>query len=373
MRGNGWATSLASIIIGATLSACGVYTPDKDPFKNDTIIDADTDWTSGGRYESLVVNHVACEISQGLTRASVLKLPWLRQWGTTVTQTITVEDQTGLSPGISAVAPLPNSVLAFPASNGGNVTLPQSTSVSVGGTASANGLRTETIQYTFRNQDLLDSYNSGCLSTINGVMMDGNLKIAEFIYDKASVSLSHAIQLASDDPYVPGFNTFTEEITFVATYGASVTPTWHLARLTANTSSNLLVAQRTNTNDLIITLGAIKCPAPPTPQPKSRLASFSALLDALEQGRVHSVLIQGSEIYSQLDDGRVLRTYAPNDPGFVQRLYEKHVQIRAVPAKSQTDQCPKNGPVQLVDAAMNQHQARVSANALATSVTGQTH
>jgi hypothetical protein len=97
------------------------------------------------------------------------------------------------------------------------------------------------------------------------------------------------------------------------------------------------------------------------------------LLDEVEQGHVQSVLIQGSEIYSQLGDGRLLRTYAPNDSTLIQRLYEKHIQIRAVPAKQQSNQCPKNGPVQLVDAAMNQHQARVSANALATSVAGQTH
>src|ERR1700733_3912460 len=65
----------------------------------------------------------------------------------------------------------------------------------------------------------------------------------------------------------PPYNTWTEEITFVSSYGGTATPTWHLAGISANTSSNLVIAQRTNTNDLIITLGPIKCPRPPNSPP----------------------------------------------------------------------------------------------------------
>jgi hypothetical protein len=208
----------------------------------------------------------------------------------------------------------------------------QSFSFNLGGTASANALRTETIQYTFRNIDLLNFYkrNGSCVDDIHGVMIDGNLKIREFIYDKALIAFSSNIQLVppKDNHAVPGhavpghaiyqippYNTFTEEITFVASYGANVTPTWHLARFSANTSSNLLLGQRTNTNDLVITLGPVKCPSPPGAPPPPPGAS-------------------------------------PLPPG---------------------PQCPEDGPVVLVDTAMNQHQARVQANAIAVSVTGQTH
>jgi hypothetical protein len=199
---------------------------------------------------------------------------------------------------------------SFPAANGGNVVLPQSFSFNLGGTASANALRTETIQYTFKNEDILRYYTPLCLNKIHGVMIAGDLKISEFIYDKAVIAASSNASLVGVGPLswqIPPFNTFTEEITFVASYGASVTPTWHLARFSANTSSNLLLSQRTNTNDLVITLGPIKCPSPPGPKPP---------------------------------------------PG---------------------QQCPKGGTVVLVDSAMNQHQARVAANAIAVSITGQTH
>jgi hypothetical protein len=279
--------------------------------------------------------------------ADEFHLPWVREWGTTVTQTITVEDQTGLSPGISAITPFKNGLFGFPASNGGNVVIAQSFSFNLGGTASANALRTETIQYTLRNQDLLawaptdktlsQLYEPYC-NTKKGAMIDGDLKIREFIFDNAQVATADVADLyvapgithprksekgRSKQVKYPPFNNFTEEITFVASYGASVTPTWHLARFSANTSANLLVGQRTNTNDLVITLGPIKCPKPP--KPKSRNGGASE---------------DPSAILSQLNK----------------------------------QECPKNGaPVALVDSAMNQHQARVAANAIATSITGQTH
>jgi hypothetical protein len=307
-----------ALVVAATVSACGTYTPDKDPFQSDA--EADNHVTSQGAYETAITNHVACEIGEGLEEAEKLELPWLTKWGTTVTQTITVEDQTGLSPGISTIKPLQNGFFPFSAANGGNVTIAQSFSFNLGGTASANALRTETIQYTFINRDILSFYkkNHGCKESTHGVMIDGDLKIREFIYDKALIAFSSNLQLLPPKnilaSQIAPFNVFTEEITFIASYGASATPTWHLARFSANSSSNFLVSQRTNTNDLIITLGPIKCPSAPSP---------------------HG--------------------------------------LPPSPASPQSQPCPRIGPVVLADAAMNQHQARVQANAIAVSVTGQTH
>jgi len=256
------------VIFPIVLSGCGVYTPSKDPFRDD-VPGPTTGTTNGGNYENSIVNHVTCEIAQGLYQAKKLELSWLMDWGTTVTQSITAEDQSGLAPGITSINPFQNGVIQFPV--GGNVVSPQSFSVSVGGTASANALRTETIQYTFRNRDILRLANpETCTRELpGGVLIDGDLKIREFIYDKALIArLNNASLVAGDDS---PFNTFTEEITFVAAYGSSFTPTWKLVRLTANTSSNLIVAQRTNTNDLVITLGPLNpawIPRPNKPIPR---------------------------------------------------------------------------------------------------------
>jgi hypothetical protein len=303
MTGRGKLSSglLAFFVLGA-LAACGLYTPDKDPFTSDAPIAPDYKDTRQGSYESGVVDHITCEISRALAQTDdTYRIGWLRKkWGTAVTLTITVEDQTGLSPGISFLQPLPNHVFGFP--TGGNFVSPQSFSFSIGGTASVNGLRTETIQYTVKNSDAIKY--SDCGNTGAGVLIDGDLKIREFIFDKAQiVAAGNGLWDVKNPPY----NTWTEEITFVSAYGGTATPTWKLARFSANTSSNLLVAQRTNTNDLIITLGPLDPCQQTTPPPTG---------------------------------------------------------------------CPSGaatGPLQLTAAAMNQHNARVSANAIATSVAGQSH
>jgi hypothetical protein len=297
-----------ALIVSSALAACGLYTPDKDPFTSNA---PDPSYTLSrqGSYESALVDHVTCEITQGLveaTRAGGLK--WLPTWGTAVTLTLTVEDQTGLSPGVSLITPLPNRVFPFP--TGGNVTSPQSFSLSIGGTASVNALRTETIQYTIKNSDLLD--HPLCYPYGEGVLIDGDLKIREFIFDKAAVAATAngAWSLGR-----PPYNTWTEEITFVSAYGGTVTPTWKLARLSAGASSNLVVGQRTNTNDLVITLGPLDpCQNPATSRKR-------------------------------------------DDP--------------KSPPKCPPE--PVNAPIQLTAAAMNQHNARVQANAIAVSLTGQTH
>jgi cell division protease FtsH len=65
--------------------------------------------------------------------------------------------------------------------------------------------------------------------------------------------------------------------------------------------------------------------------------SFSQLLSEVEQGRVRDVVIQGNEISGTFTDGRPFQTYAPSDPGLVERLHQRGVSISARP---QTEQLP---------------------------------
>src|SRR5476651_1370570 len=65
--------------------------------------------------------------------------------------------------------------------------------------------------------------------------------------------------------------------------------------------------------------------------------SFSQLLSEVDQGRVRDVVIQGPEIHGTFANGTAFQTYAPNDPGLVQKLYAKGVSITARPL---TDNVP---------------------------------
>ena len=59
--------------------------------------------------------------------------------------------------------------------------------------------------------------------------------------------------------------------------------------------------------------------------------AFSDFLGEVEQGRVSDVTIQGNVIKGHFSDGRSFSTYAPNDPGIVDRLREAKVRISAAP------------------------------------------
>jgi cell division protease FtsH len=61
--------------------------------------------------------------------------------------------------------------------------------------------------------------------------------------------------------------------------------------------------------------------------------SYSQLLDDVDQGKVLHVYIRGSEIHGTYTDGRDFHTDAPDDLTLVQRLYNGHVSITALPLK----------------------------------------
>jgi hypothetical protein len=300
---------LAALFILVFLTTCGLYVPAKSEFRGDDPIERGsgrTGYSQQGAYENGIVSHIVCELALGLQKAKQdFALPWLEKWGTAVTITITAQDQSGINPGISFVDPLQNVIKAFP--TGGNVTLPQSTSTSLGASAAATATRTETIQFTYLNSDLIQfaTYHPDCLDAlVKGAQIDGDLKIRQFVYDKAMIGRLGNASLYDkrsigfkatnfkrpDLPWEwPVFNTFTEEIMFIAAYGGNVTPTWKLATFTANATGSLLALERTYTNDLVITLGPVKPPTDKT----------AAALDASGQSQ-HNIRVQASAIATSI-------------------------------------------------------------------------
>src|SRR5579871_5214630 len=69
----------------------------------------------------------------------------------------------------------------------------------------------------------------------------------------------------------------------------------------------------------------------PGQRASSQDISFSQLLTDVDKGNVRDVVIQGPEIHGTYNNGTTFQTYAPNDPGLVQHLYNAKppVQISA--------------------------------------------
>jgi cell division protease FtsH len=69
----------------------------------------------------------------------------------------------------------------------------------------------------------------------------------------------------------------------------------------------------------------------PNDRTASNEISFSQLLTEVDNQRVRDVLIEGPNITGTYTDGRAFKTYAPNDPSLVERLYNKGVTVTARP------------------------------------------
>jgi hypothetical protein len=288
----------------ASLMGCGLYVPAKT-FQSETPDANYPHTTPEGDYENKIVGHLVCEVANGIVVATTnYRLPWLKskKWGTAITLTITAEDQSSVNPGLSFITPFRNRVFTFP--SGGPVTSSQSFTMGVGGSVSANATRTETIQFTILNSQLFDQakyHPSNCAGLEGGAMIDGDLKIREFIYDKAVIAFWNNANPApigkadnvADIPTWPLYNTFTDTINFVSTLSGNVTPSWKLARFSDNTgAANLVNAQRTYTNQVIITIGPIG-----TPPSETAAAALSQSAqnqhNAQVQGGATATAIQG--------------------------------------------------------------------------------
>ena len=268
---------LMLIVQAITLSGCGLVVPTKSLLISDMPQQQSTGLyvSEQGKYENTIVNHISCEIASGLANLAQFDLPWIEKWGTAITLTITAQDQAGVSPSLLTFNPINNIIRAFP--TGGNVTIARSFGLGAGVSGAATATRAETIQFTYLNSDLLqyaaDPARRDCSRHKSGLQIDGDLKIREFLFDKATLarlgnlsgfdrrSNNFANLSAADKKLQPWqwavYNTLTEEITFVAAFGGSVTPTWKLYPISYNTTGTTTAAERTYTNDLIITVGPV--------------------------------------------------------------------------------------------------------------------
>ncbi|KEC56587.1 ATP-dependent zinc metalloprotease FtsH [Bartonella koehlerae] len=62
--------------------------------------------------------------------------------------------------------------------------------------------------------------------------------------------------------------------------------------------------------------------------------SYSEFLQKVENNELQAVTIQGQKLTGKTVENRVISTYAPRDPGLIQKLESKNVNVKAVPESS---------------------------------------
>lgn len=237
-----------------SLTGCGLYVPQKDPLvQND--IDPRNGMSRQGKIESNIIANIRCEVTRGLYRAvNTGNVPWLTGWGTSISLNLTWEETSNVNPGVLYTTPIGGSDLF---SAGGGVS------------GSAHSTRNEAITFTLENRTLLQEamltshaqQGLDCSALEDGVTVSSDLKIDEFIYDKASIAGGR--EARTRPIQYPQFSTFQETLTFVVSVGGDITPSWKFIRLSVNPSGPFLAGSRTKTSQVIVTLGPLAKPAGP--------------------------------------------------------------------------------------------------------------
>jgi hypothetical protein len=236
-------------------AGCGLYVPEKSLLHSNEV-DA-KGRSREGKAESNIVANIRCEITKGLYKALATgNVPWLAGWGTAISLNLSWEDQSNVSPGLVYSTPI-SAVNLF--------------SLNTNASVSAHATRQENITFILENKTLFEeatlrrhvSPELDCSALQNGVTVESDLKIDEFIFDKATIAGGHEARTNPID--YPQFSTFQETLTFIATLSGGVTPNWTLTRFVVNPAGNgsFVGATRTNTSVVIITLGPLATPASP--------------------------------------------------------------------------------------------------------------
>jgi hypothetical protein len=234
-------------VVPLALGGCGLYVPEKDFLGGDNYVVGEA--SPAGQYEQVLIAHIRCELSVGLW--SLRKLPqykWIDKWQVLVTLKITADEQGGANPSAIFNPPFFNATSFF---------------LGVGASGTAHATRVETISFAYVNQDLVDEAakndKAGVLSCApyqKGFMIDGDLKIKDFLYDKIVATAAGSATSGTNLLKSP-YTALSEEITFVATLSGNITPVWKLSRVTVNPAGNFLSASRSKTNDLTLTFGPV--------------------------------------------------------------------------------------------------------------------
>jgi hypothetical protein len=225
--------------------------------------------------ENRILNHIQCEIRRGIENALYdprfypppsspnppKSIDWIKTWGAKVSYVFTVDEKGSLAPGVSWK----------------NSFAKKGTSIALGGglQGSAESQRKETgaVTYAFTDwiSDKPPATPLSCAVAQDGVQIDSDLKIADFINNKLFVArvpgtLPNAPKaLNADKPLT--LSTFSDELTFTVSYGANATPSWIFVRLSVNPSGSLLSDTRTKTQYVSITLGPVAQPSTTTTAP----------------------------------------------------------------------------------------------------------
>jgi hypothetical protein len=256
--------------IALMFSGCGTYVPE--------IQEIPGDQADGQLLVQAIVRSIHCEIKDAVAYvigaededATKFHRPsladWLLDWGAQTQITLTVDEQSTLSP-----SGLYSPINIF--------------SLLGGASASSEATRIETLNYYYPVKELY--YSRSCLTRediadshsgnhpTGSLLIQSDLKLREWLLGIVTGRLTGDISISTPTPSNNPIakNAITHEITFKIITNGNITPSWKLVRATINPTPPLFMASRTRTHDLLITFGPNNNGQLATPAANTFLAS----------------------------------------------------------------------------------------------------
>jgi hypothetical protein len=244
--------------------------------------------------ENTILNQIKCELHKGVqdtlydprfyppTDTTGRSVDWLKGWGAKVALQLTVDEKGSLNPGLNLTEPLHKAGTLF--------------SFGFGIQTSSEASRQESIAATYAFNDLLLEGPIAKCSDENGILIHSDLKIGEFISNKAYVTRIPGTlpptATTTDPSGKPKFlDALSYEAKFIVIYGANATPGWTFVRLSVN-PAQLASAMRTKTQDVLITLGEVTNPARPPNVPPQLSSQAETLHNARLSGQSVNTALQ---------------------------------------------------------------------------------
>lgn len=196
-----------------------------------------------------IAQHVKCELQRAVAveyEPSDPNRRILYDWAAKVALTIRARDESALNANLSVL----DRLLEF--------------TFAATGRLEANGTREMTMTYYLPFNELLDNKKivqshlrtQDCDAGRERSVIEpiaGNLGIHQSL--KAALETWDISRTLSDRLEGGPFDTITHHVTFVVIGGGTVTPSWRLVRVSANTAQSFVSATRTRTDELLITIG----------------------------------------------------------------------------------------------------------------------
>ena len=298
--------------IAALLASCGTYVPniaeigDRDVEENQVckaeglVNCKHPKITATAQIEYEIVEKIFCSLKKGVRKAyeypvqqsssqtgtfkTVYNSLFPSNWGAQVSLSLEVDEASALTPGVAVSKILPNAVQVFGPGTTGTVSIAQSLSLGFGGALSSTATRIDKFNPYWSIKDLStpEPKNSSCDTDLfvaqhidpakssPFVVIENDLGIEDWLVDSMWVNdnVPSSPQKTSGTSGGVGGGagggggggqkpeSISIEIKFIIVTSGTVTPTWKLVNVSANTGSGALFgAGRTRTHDLIITVG----------------------------------------------------------------------------------------------------------------------